>query len=169
MFFKNFSWNQFKQFCISYCAWLVYYLFSVSWRIQLVKPPSLIEKQSKKLPIVFAHWHGDELAILHLVKHFQLATMTSTSKDGQLIDFIIHKLGGATSKGSSTRKAIQGLKGLLQLGKRGHPISMAVDGPKGPLHKVKHGVFEISKILHAPIYPVGVHCTPRCVGNRETA
>ena len=34
---------------------------------------------------------------------------------------------------------------------------MAVDGPKGPIYQVKSGVFELSRLLRAPIFPVGVY------------
>ncbi len=107
-------------------------------------------------PIVFAHWHGIELSIVPLVKRYRIATMTSTSKDGQLIDFTIRKFGGATSKGSSTRGGIGALKGLVRLvSKDGYRASMAVDGPKGPLHEVKPGVFEVSRLTGGWIVPTG--------------
>jgi hypothetical protein len=35
-------------------------------------------------------------------------------------------------------------------------VSFAVDGPKGPLYKVKPGVFEFSRLMNAPIYTVSV-------------
>lgn len=38
--------------------------------------------------------------------------------------------------------------------------SMAVDGPKGPIYKVKPGVFELSKLTKAVIVPVGVASHP---------
>lgn len=150
-----------RQFFLSRMAWLFYRALSWTWRIQLVEDPELIRRRQQKEPALLAHWHGDELAILHLVAHFKLATMTSTSKDGQIIDLVIRRLGGVTSKGSSTRGAVQALKGLVRLGKEGHPISMAVDGPKGPIYQVKSGVFELSRLLHAPIFPIGVICPKR--------
>ncbi|MCB0341554.1 MAG: DUF374 domain-containing protein [Pseudobdellovibrionaceae bacterium] len=106
--------------------------------------------------MILAHWHGDELALLHLVKPYRLATMTSTSSDGHLIDYVIRRLGGATSRGSSTRGGISALKGLVRLVKSGHMASMAVDGPKGPYHLVKPGVFELSRLTGAHIVSVGV-------------
>ncbi|MCB0391722.1 MAG: DUF374 domain-containing protein [Bdellovibrionales bacterium] len=106
--------------------------------------------------MILAHWHGDELAVLHLVKVFKLATMTSTSKDGHLIDFVIRKMGGATSRGSSTRGAVGALKGLVRLVRSGRIASMAVDGPRGPIYQVKPGVFELSRLTNAIIVPVGV-------------
>lgn len=112
------------------------------------------------MPVIFAHWHGDELAIIPLVKTYSIATMTSTSKDGQLVDSVIRRLGGKTSRGSSTRGAVSALKGLIRLMKKeGCNASMAVDGPKGPIHQVKTGVFELSKLTEAPIVPTGVACS----------
>ncbi|MCB9027152.1 MAG: DUF374 domain-containing protein [Bdellovibrionaceae bacterium] len=82
--------------------------------------------------------------------------MTSTSKDGQLIDFVINKLGGNTSRGSSTRGGVGALKGLVRWVRKGRVASMAVDGPRGPIYQVKPGVFELSRLTNAIIVPVGV-------------
>ena len=94
-------------------------------------------------------------AIVPLVTPYRIATMTSTSKDGQLIDFVVRRLGGATSRGSSTRGGVGALKGLVRLIRDGYRASMAVDGPKGPLHKAKPGVFELSRLAHAKIVGLG--------------
>ncbi len=94
-----------------------------------------------------------------LVGPYRIATMISTSKDGELMDFVIRRLGGATSRGSSTRGGIGALKGLVRLVKSGYRASMAVDGPKGPLHKVKPGIFELSRLAHAKMVPMGAACS----------
>lgn len=93
--------------------------------------------------------------------------MTSTSKDGQLIDFVIQKFGGKTSKGSSTRGAVGALKGLIRLMKSGSNSSMAVDGPKGPIYKVKPGVFELAKLTQATLVPVGIASEPHFIFNKS--
>lgn len=108
-------------------------------------------------PFLLAHWHGDELVLLHLVKRYKIATMTSTSKDGELMTWVINKLGGTSSRGSSTRGGSTALRGLIKLIKfGGYNSSVAVDGPKGPLHKVKPGIFEISRLTQTPIFWSGV-------------
>ena len=139
--------------------WLVLFTYkalSLTWRIKLFESEELKNDLANKKPIIFAHWHGDELAIIHLVSRYKLSTMTSKSKDGQLVDFVIKKLGGKTSKGSSSRGAVGALKGLIRLVKSGHPASMAVDGPRGPIYKVKQGVFELSYLSKARIYSAGI-------------
>jgi len=147
-----------QQIILPRLAWLFYRALSLTWRIQLIEDPQLREYRLKQRPVILAHWHGDSLTLLHMVSHFRLATITSTSKDGQIIDYIIRKMGGSTSKGSSTRKAVPALKGLIRLSHKGRPISMAVDGPKGPIYQAKSGVFELSRLLKAPIFPAGVYC-----------
>jgi len=138
-------------------VWWFYRLWSGTWRVQIEwEDPSLKDKS-----LIFAHWHRDELAVLPMVKTLNLATMTSTSKDGQLIDFVIRKFGGATSKGSSTRGGVGALKGLVRLVKKeGRNSSMAVDGPKGPIYEVKNGIFELAKLTGATIIPAGIASAP---------
>ena len=145
-----------RSFFLPRIAWAFYALLSSTWRKKLDINPQVQMVLDKGQPIILAHWHGDELAVLHLVKRFKLATMTSTSKDGQIIDFVIHKLGGETSRGSSTRGAVGALKGLVRLVRSGHIASIAVDGPRGPIYEVKPGVFELSRLTQAIIVPVGV-------------
>jgi lysophospholipid acyltransferase (LPLAT)-like uncharacterized protein len=108
--------------------------------------------------VVFAHWHGDELAVISLLRHYKTGVITSTSKDGELMNTVVYLFGGRTSRGSSTRGGVSALKGILRLAREGWNPSVAVDGPKGPYHKVKPGVFEISKITGAPIFPLGISC-----------
>lgn len=126
--------------------------------MRLIEPDSLKEALKSSSPVVLAHWHGDELALLSVVKRYKIATIASQSKDGELMAKVLGWLGAKTSRGSSSRGAVQGLKGLIRLVKEGANCSFAVDGPRGPIYKVKPGVFELSRIINAPIYAAGVHC-----------
>lgn len=145
----------FRRYVLPWLVFFTYRLWTWTWRVRCVEPEGLTRAKQTGQPLIFAHWHGDELCIVPLVTAYRIATMTSTSKDGQLIDFVIRRLGGATSRGSSTRGGIGALKGLVRLLRDGYRASMAVDGPKGPLHKVKPGVFELSRLAEASIVPVG--------------
>lgn len=146
----------FRKYILPWLVFFIYRLWTWSWRKTIVCSSGLLTALEEKKPVIFAHWHGDELVIIHLVPIYKIATMTSKSKDGELVDFVLRKLGGATSRGSSTRGGIGALKGLIRLLRSGnHNASMAVDGPKGPLHQVKLGVFELSKLTDALIVPVG--------------
>ena len=154
------------QVFLGYLIGVVYWLWSSTWRAKIIEPPELKEALENGQPLIFAHWHGDELAIVHLVRRYRLATMTSTSKDGELMDRAIRLLGGKTSRGSSTRGAVRALKGLVHLCREGHPASIAVDGPKGPRFVIKNGVFQLSRLAQAPIFAVGVAARPAHIFER---
>lgn len=146
----------FRQHVLPFLVWAFYRMLSLSWRKVLVEPPAMQLALAQRKPFILAHWHGDELSVIHLVKRYKLATMTSTSRDGELMGQVLRRLGAKTAPGSSTRGGIQALKGLVRLCRQGYPTSMAVDGPKGPIHQIKPGVFQLSHLAEAPIFALGV-------------
>lgn len=138
---------------------LIFYVFrawSWTWRYRCVESAELKRLRDARFPVVFAHWHGDELGMLPLAGSYRIATMTSTSQDGSLIDYALHRFGARTSRGSSTRGGVRALIGLIRLMRQGFNATVAVDGPKGPLHQVKPGVFELATHANARIVPMAL-------------
>lgn len=148
----------FRKYVLPTLLYVIYTSLKLTWRIRIVEPAGFKAALADGRPMVLAHWHGDELGILHLLARYRAAVMTSTSKDGELMDAIVRRFGSKTSRGSSTRGGASALKGILRLAREGWRPSVAVDGPKGPLHKVKPGVFEISKLIGGEIFPISVAC-----------
>lgn len=147
-----------RHYLISSLIFALYSILRWSWRVELREPPEMKRALAEKNPILLAHWHGDELALIQLARRYRIGTIVSTSKDGQLMNQVLKWMGAPTSRGSSTRGGVGALKGVIRLVKDGHNCSFAVDGPKGPIYKVKPGVFEVSKLLEIPIYWAGVSC-----------
>lgn len=141
-------------------AWVLFRLLAMTWKIQVIMPESMRIALANRKTILFAHWHGDELVLFHFIGKYRVATMASTSKDGEIMNTAVQLIGGKTTRGSSTRGGISGLKGLIRLIKNeSRNCSFAVDGPKGPIYEVKPGIFEMSRLLRAEIYPAGVSCS----------
>lgn len=147
-----------RSFLISVLVFCIYRCLLWTWRRENHVPEEMRLALENKHPFIIAHWHGDELALLQFFSRYKIATIVSTSQDGALMDNVVRWMGGATTRGSSTRGGASALKGLFRLVRQGWNCSFAVDGPKGPIYKAKPGVFEISKRLKVPIYCVGVHC-----------
>ncbi len=147
-----------KQKVLGVLVWLLYSALRATWRLGVIEPEALTARLQERKAVIFAPWHGDELVLLSLIRRYRIATVVSKSTDGEIMATAVALVGGKVSRGSSSRGAVEGLKGLFRLLKAGHSCSMAVDGPRGPLHKVKPGVFELSKKLHLPIYWCGVSC-----------
>lgn len=153
----------FRRHILPTLLWLLYRVWSSSWRVQVVESEELKEALRSQELVTFAIWHGDELALLRFAHKYRVATMVSTSADGELMDRILHRFGFVTSRGSSTRGGTRALVGLLKLARTGRNPVVAVDGPKGPLHKAKPGVFEISKKTGSRIFPGGIATSKRFV------
>jgi lysophospholipid acyltransferase (LPLAT)-like uncharacterized protein len=147
-----------KQIVLGVVAWLIYRVLSWTWRITWVEPDSMCNALRERHPFIIAHWHGDELALLHVVRRYRLATLASPSKDGRIMATLLRLLGARISVGSSSRNGAAGLKGLIRLVRAGHNCSFAVDGPRGPIYKLKPGVLEASRLLECPIYYASVTC-----------
>lgn len=148
-----------KVFFASYFLYFLYRLLQWTWKIEVRESEELKKLLANNSLFVVAHWHGEELGILHLLKRYRVACMVSQSFDGELVARMIHHLGSRAVRGSSSRGAVQALKGILRLAKEGWRPSVAVDGPRGPRHEVKKGVVEIAKILKVPILPINMACS----------
>jgi lysophospholipid acyltransferase (LPLAT)-like uncharacterized protein len=144
---------------LGFLVWLFFRALSLTWRVHIDEPIEMQNLIRQKQALIFGHWHGDEVALIYMVGRYRIATITSTSKDGEMMNTVIRLLGGVTSRGSSTRGAIHALKGLIRIVRdQNRNSSFAVDGPKGPIHVVKPGIFEFSRLTGAPICVVGVAC-----------
>lgn len=147
-----------KKRLIPLLVFVIYTLLRWTWRVQINEPPEMKKALAEKKPFIYVHWHGDEIALIQMFAIHPIATIVSTSDDGEMMNRLIHYFGGATSRGSSTRGGVGALKGLIRLVRDGYNCSFAVDGPKGPIYVVKPGVFEISRALDLPMYWAGVSC-----------
>lgn len=147
-----------RAWILGHLAWLIYKSLSMTWRVSVHEPASLTKRLKEKKAVLLAHWHGDELALIQLSSRYQIATLSSHSKDGSIMTIVLNRLGAKVVRGSSSRGAVSGYLGLVRLIKKGANCSFAVDGPRGPYHQVKMGVLETSKNLQIPIYCAGIFC-----------
>jgi lysophospholipid acyltransferase (LPLAT)-like uncharacterized protein len=144
------------QKILGFLIWVVYRVWMATWRVEIIEHPELQSDRKNNKPFVFAFWHGDELAMLSLTRNYKVVTMVSSSKDGEMMATATKLLGMKSTRGSSTRGGMKALLGLVKIAETGIIPILAVDGPKGPYHKVKPGVLLLSKRLGAKIYPAGV-------------
>ncbi|MFP5440802.1 MAG: lysophospholipid acyltransferase family protein [Gammaproteobacteria bacterium] len=134
-----------------------YRVLRATWRVTFDECAAFRRDLEAHRPVIMAHWHGDELALIHLVVRYRIATITSTSKDGELMNEVLRRFGAVTARGSSSKGGANALRGVIQLCRKGgHNVSFAVDGPRGPIYQVKPGVFEFSRLMDAPVYAVSV-------------
>lgn len=115
----------------------------------------LNQKDLKSAPSILAFYHQNLVATITAYgPQHSFAVIVSPSRDGEIIAQILKSLGHQTARGSSSRGGAQGLMNMVRLIKQGHPAAITIDGPRGPLHDIKPGVFQLSKLAGAKIYPV---------------
>lgn len=152
-----------RKYVFGVLVWLIYKTLSLTWKIEIHEPEEMIEDLKIRRHIILAHWHGDEIPLINFASRYRIVTIASTSKDGEMMTTVLKLLGAKVTRGSSTRGGVGALKGLIRIAKEGYNSSFAVDGPKGPIYKVKPGVFEHAKMVPGNIYAAGLACDKKWV------
>ncbi|MEE3349974.1 MAG: lysophospholipid acyltransferase family protein [Candidatus Gastranaerophilaceae bacterium] len=106
-------------------------------------------------PCIYAMWHSDQFCIYGVKNRTEINILISNSSDGDIITYAVEGLGFKTVRGSSKRGGVKSTLQLVEILEKGECVAIMVDGPNGPLHKVKNGVVRIAKMAGVPIIPVG--------------
>jgi len=104
--------------------------------------------------LIYACFHQDDLSCLPYFSNQNICILISQSKDGQMLASAVEHMGYQTVRGSSHRGGVAGLLAGMKKVIEGHKMTIAVDGPKGPIYKVKEGITAVSEKSKRPIVPV---------------
>lgn len=105
---------------------------------------------------ILAFWHRHLLLMPYGYRGRRISVLVSQSKDGELIALTVARLGIDSSRGSSSRGAMAGMRTLLRKAAEGWDIAFTPDGPRGPLREVQPGVILAAAATGLPIQPVAV-------------
>ncbi len=86
-------------------------------------------------------------------QHKRFAVLVSLSRDGELMTKIANNLRNSDRQRLLIARAARGLLAAIKKVKEGFNFAIAVDGPRGPIFKVKEGLPAISKKSQVPILP----------------
>ncbi|OGH98682.1 MAG: hypothetical protein A2104_03205 [Candidatus Melainabacteria bacterium GWF2_32_7] len=116
-------------------------------------------------PVIFAVWHGSQLGLANVSPRRDTHLLISRSNDGEVIARISSKLGYSTIRGSMGRGGTEALRTILRTLREGKNIAYTVDGPRGPVYKVKSGIIKIAQMSQKPIVPLVPAGTRKLVAN----
>ncbi len=105
---------------------------------------------------LFALWHQNLIGAILSQSHKSHAVIVSPSNDGELVARTCERMGHKVARGSSSRGGQAALKQMIRLLKEGTPGAITVDGPRGPAHEAKKGIFELAYLTRTPIIPLTV-------------
>jgi lysophospholipid acyltransferase (LPLAT)-like uncharacterized protein len=105
---------------------------------------------------ILAFWHRHLLLMPYAYRGQRISVLVSQSQDGELIARTVARLGIDSSRGSSSRGGIAGMRSLLRKAAEGWDIAFTPDGPRGPLREVQPGVILAAASTGLPILPVAI-------------
>lgn len=150
-----------QLFVLSHLAVVIIKVLRATWRVRVNYQCELPRQQR----VVFCFWHGKQAGLFAFAHSRPIAVLSSLSKDGELQARILDKLGYVLCRGSSSRGGVAGLKAMIRTIKgtlvagqnTGCDAAFAVDGPRGPLRKVKPGAIEAAEKSGALIVPIAAN------------
>lgn len=119
----------------------------------------IIEINNKEIkPCIYVMWHAEQFLIHGINDKSHLNVLISNSIDGEVIARAVEKWGFKVVRGSSGKKgAIASTMQMIEMLNKGECVAIMVDGPSGPLRKVKPGAIKLAMKTGAPIIPVVWH------------
>lgn len=105
-------------------------------------------------PCIYAMWHANQFLVHGLEDKANTSILVSNSIDGEVVARAVEKWGFKVVRGSAGKKgAVESTMQMLTRLKNGECVGIMVDGPHGPLHKVKNGAVKLAQMSGAPIIP----------------
>ncbi len=146
-----------KARILSYLVAVVVIALRMTIRVRFYNDPRE-ELRCQRVPYLFSFLHAHQLALM-IGREKGTGAMVSRSRDGELIVALLKMLGLVPVRGSSrTRPGSRGERGgmealqtLNQHVLSGHPVAIAVDGPRGPRGRVHKGIALLSQQTGAPV------------------
>ncbi len=113
-------------------------------------------------PTVVACWHNELFCFPGLREDTRWVAIVSASKDGEILARLLGRLGIGTARGSSSRLGLTALRQAVRAMREGDGRVngfVTVDGPRGPRHEAKDGVFLLAARAGAMLVPARVRCS----------
>ncbi len=107
-------------------------------------------------PFIFVLWHGQLLPLVHYHRNEGIVVLVSDHSDGEYITRVLLRHGYGTTRGSSTRGGVKGLKGILRAAREGRELGFTPDGPKGPRQVFKTGALVAARMTGFPLITLTV-------------
>lgn len=123
-------------------------------RMRVLGTEHLAEAKRHGGGILYVFWHGRQFYPAYHFAGSDIAIMTSLSVDGEMQSGILGRLGYDLIRGSSSRGAVGGLKGMVDRLGDGRDVALAIDGPKGPAFEAKPGLAFLAGKTGAWIVPL---------------
>ena len=112
---------------------------------------------------LFLIWHNRLALALaafsHVGNRILLTGLVSASGDGAILAEVMHAFDIQTVRGSSSRRAMEATRELMDVLAAGRNVVITPDGPRGPMYTVKDGTAQFGRGHTQGIYVLGLNCS----------
>jgi hypothetical protein len=129
-------------------------LHRATLRIDRIHAERYEELKARRVPILFALWHGRMFLSIQVHRNERIVTMASRSADGAVIARWLARNGYVVIRGSTTRGGSQALREMVRHVRSGRTAALTVDGPKGPPRVVQPGILQLARLTGGWILPI---------------
>jgi lysophospholipid acyltransferase (LPLAT)-like uncharacterized protein len=134
-------------------VWALVSVVGRTWRFEVIAEegvvPTLFGERSPAN--IYCFWHQCVLPCTVYFRHSLAVILISKSFDGELITRILKLFSFDAVRGSSSRGASEGLRGLKQVLESGRTAIFTADGPRGPIYRTKMGPIKLAHLTGVPI------------------
>lgn len=114
------------------------------------------DEYRKEEQYIYSFWHNKIYTSIVIFDFLEKKVgLISSSKDGEILNEIMKRYGFESVRGSSGKKGIRSLLGVLKMIKQGYNFGTASDGPRGPIFQAKPGMLYIAEKSGLGFVPVG--------------
>ncbi|MBM4382240.1 MAG: DUF374 domain-containing protein [Deltaproteobacteria bacterium] len=135
-----------------------------AWGVRALGATWRVERsgaEPARAPFVLVTWHQGLLVAAFVLRDRGLWVPLSLSRDGELAQGFLARMGFARSpRGSSSRGGSALLREMIRRVRAGESGGVLPDGPRGPALELKPGVLALAEATGVPLVPVGIAARP---------
>lgn len=153
--FKKLKFVIYTRTFIAFAYYLIR-IYSLTFRLKIENEGQWQALLNNGTPVLLCAWHQQ---FFSAIRHFRVyakynpGLMISQSKDGDLISGVANRTGWHTPRGSSSRGGKEAMGNMIAHLKKYGFGAHILDGPTGPIGKVKSGVIKMAKETNAVVVP----------------
>jgi lysophospholipid acyltransferase (LPLAT)-like uncharacterized protein len=134
-------------------VWGLLWLLGLTWRFEAIAEEGAVPVRFGEVPKpeVYCFWHQCVLPATFYFRHSHAVILISSSYDGELITRVASRFGYGAVRGSSTRGASEGLRGLKTGIENNRSAIFTADGPRGPIYRTKMGPIKLAQMTGSPV------------------
>ena len=145
-----------QAYVIGVLGWILVWAIGATLRYRVEGWRNFQQFDERSQPVIYSFWHNQIFSATYFWRFRDIHVITSHHFDGEGIAKVIECFGYVSARGSSSRGGVRALKELRKNLVAGNHAAFTVDGPRGPIYKVKAGPVWLSRKTGVPIIPFPV-------------